>query len=83
MKPNKNFTLDVKDIELIENALNYQINRLAERRRTHVESTIVPESKLEPVKQIDAEITQIRDLLGRIHNQKTWYRPKHGFVGGG
>lgn len=82
MKPNKNFTLDVKDIELIENALNYQISRLVERRRTHVESTIVPESKLEPVKQIDAEITQIRNLLGSIHNQKTWYRPKDGYISG-
>ena len=78
MKPNKNFTLDVKDIELIEHALEYQISRLIERRRTHVESTIIPEGELDSVKQIDAEITVIRELLGRIHNQKTWYRPKNG-----
>lgn len=78
MKPNKNFTLDVKDIELIEHALEYQISRLVERRRTHVESTIIPEGELDSVKQIDAEITQIRNLLGSIHNQKVWYRPKDG-----
>lgn len=83
MAPNENFKLNVNDIDLIENALNYQIGRLAERRRTHVESTIVPEGELESVKEIDAEITVIRELLGRIHNQKVWYRPKHGFVGGG
>ena len=83
MAPNENFKLNVRDIDLIENALNYQIGRLAERRRTHVESTIVPEGELESVKEIDAEITVIRDLLGRLHNQKVWYRPKNGFVGGG
>ena len=78
MKPNKNFTLDVQDVDMIERALEYQIARLLERRRTHVESTIIPEGELESVKQIDVEITTIRNLLGRIHNQKTWYRPKDG-----
>lgn len=77
MKPNKNFILDVNDIDLIENALNYQIGRLLERRLTHIESTIVPEGELESVKEIDAEVTVIRDLLGRIHNQKVWYRPRN------
>ena len=24
------------------------------------------------------EIERIRELLGRIHNQKNWYRPKQG-----
>lgn len=26
---------------------------------------------------------EIQDLLGRLHNQKTWYRPKEGvYIGG-
>lgn len=83
MKPNTNFTLSVNDIDLIENALNYQIGRLSEQRLTHVQSTIVPESELDSVKCIDNEITVIRDLLGRLHNQKVWYRPKNTFIGGG
>lgn len=76
MSPNKNFTLDVEDIKLIEDALHYQLTRLTERRLTHVQSTIIPESDLDSVKEIDAEIRTIYDLLGRIHNQKVWYRPK-------
>lgn len=30
-----------------------------------------------PNSNID-EIERIRELLGRIHNQKNWYRPKQG-----
>lgn len=47
MKPNTQFKLSVRDIELIENALHM------------LEQT-----------------TEVRDLLGRLHNQKNWYRPK-------
>ena len=83
MSPNKNFTLDVQDIDIIENALNYQIGRLIERRLTHVESTIVPESELESVLEIDREVNEIRNLLGRLHNQKVWYRPKNRIYVGG
>ena len=79
---NKNFELGLRDIELIENALEYQMSRLTEQRRTHVESTIVPESELDSVKQIDAGIKELRELLGRIHNQKVWYRPQGVYVSG-
>lgn len=48
MKPNNNFKLSVKDIELIEQAL------------LSMEQT-----------------AEVRDLLGRLHNQKIWYRPKN------
>jgi len=48
-KPNTEFKLSVRDIEIIEDAL-LQIEQTAE----------------------------IQDLLGRIHNQKNWYRPKNG-----
>ena len=53
MKPNTQFKLSVRDIELIENALH----------------------TLEQTKEV-------RELLGKIHNQKNWYRPKEGYVGG-
>ena len=82
-KPNTEFKLTVRDIELIELALNHQLGRLANRRLTHIESTIVPEHELESVKEIDAEVKEIRDLLGRLHHQKNWYRPKDQvYVGG-
>jgi len=76
MSPNENFKLSVNDISLIETGLNYQLTRLSERRLTYVESTVIPEDELPIIKEIDAQITNIRDLLGRIHNQKNWYRPK-------
>jgi hypothetical protein len=83
MKPNKNFTLDVDDIDMIETALSHQLNKLSVRRLTHVQSTIIPEDQLESVKEIDKEIHRIRDLLARLYHQKVWYRPKDKFVGGG
>lgn len=49
MKPNTQFKLTVRDIELIERAL-----------------------------QAQAQTREVRDLLGRIHNQKIWYRPQGG-----
>lgn len=76
MRPNTNFELNVRDIEIIENALNHKLNRLSNSRITAVESTIIPEEKLDSVKEIDAEVREVRDLLGRLHHQKVWYRPK-------
>ena len=82
VKPNTNFKLDIQDIELIEQALEYQITRLLERRKTHVESTIIPEDQLKPVRDIDYQINNIRNLLGNLHNQKNWYRPKGVYISG-
>jgi len=53
-KPNTEFKLSVRDIEIIEDAL-LQLEQTAE----------------------------VRDLLGRIHNQKNWYRPKDAIYVGG
>ena len=77
MRANTSFTLGVDDIKIIEDALFHHMGRLTERRATHVESTVKAESELESVKFIDNEIKNIYDLLGRIHNQKVWYRPKN------
>ena len=53
MKPNTQFELSVRDLELIESALH----------------------ALEQTKEV-------RELLGSLHNQKNWYRPKEGYIGG-
>lgn len=82
VKPNTNFELSVNDIDLIEQALHFQINRLLEQRRTHVESTIIPEDQLTAVVEIDNETNKLRDLLGKIHNQKVWYRPSGVYISG-
>ena len=41
-----------------------------------------PDSVYAP--ELQAEVDEMRDLLGRVHNQKVWYTPKDGrFQGGG
>ena len=73
---NKNFQLTPNDVKIVEDSLNKKIVVLLERRSTMIESTIQPPENIQSVKEYDAEIKVIRDLLGRIHQQKIWYRPK-------
>ena len=72
-KPNTKFELTVEDIEIIETALNAKINRRTRR------AIIDEEADRE---QLLSEANKIRDLLGRLHNQKIWYRPSKGYIGG-
>ena len=81
--PNTNFELGVEDIDIIENALQKELKRLAEHRLSYTQSTIKLEHEIDSVKQIDNEVKDIRDLLGRLHNQKVWYRPKQQIYIGG
>jgi len=71
MKPNNNFELSVRDIEIIESALRAKAGR---RGLAIAEGTVST--------QLHEEMREIQELLGRIHEQKVWYRPK-GFVPGG
>lgn len=63
-KPNYEFKLSVKDIRIIEEALRNKMNRRSERIL-----------KGEDVEMLHVEQKEIADLLGRLHNQKAWYRP--------
>jgi len=72
MKPNLKFELSVKDIKIIEEALNNKVNRRSQRIIEGEDPEILM-----------TEAKEIKDLLGRIHNQKNWYRPSKGvYVGG-
>jgi hypothetical protein len=72
MKPNTTFTLSVKDMKIIEDALR---NKLMRRSQRILEGED-PEILL-------TEAKEINELLGRLHNQKAWYRPSKGiFVSG-
>ena len=76
MKPNDSFKLTVRDIDLIELALQGKISRRAMSVAMDPNSVYATE--------LQDEIDEMRDLLGRIHHQKVWYRPKDGrFQGGG
>jgi hypothetical protein len=82
MKPNKNFELGVSDIELIEESLRKEIRRLNEQRLTLTQSTIKPAHHIAGVNEIDSATKEINNLLGKLHNQKNWYRPKEDYVSG-
>ena len=58
----ENFTLDPNDIELIEHALREKIARHAVKDGTF---DTIPESR--------AQVRQIDNVLGKIHNQKIFY----------
>jgi len=67
LKPNTKFELSVKDIKIIEEALNNKVNRRSQRILEGENPEILM-----------SEAKEIKDLLGRIHNQKNWYRPQQG-----
>ena len=66
MKPNTTFELDVRDIEIIEHALRAK----AGRRGLSI-------AQGETSDKLKEEMDEILELLGRIHDQKVWYRPKN------
>ena len=74
-KYNATFELSLEDMELIENALHRKKQDLAQQLTEDADGT--PEVKP------DDDVRQIHDLLGRLHNQKVFYRPRRGaYVGG-
>ena len=71
MKPNKHFELSGRDIEVIEIALRAKAGRRG-----------IAIAQGDTSDKLKEEMHEIQDLLGRIHNQKVWYKPK-GFTPGG
>ena len=70
-KYNRTFTLTLHDVEQIETALHTRKRVLSERRLALLNSVAVDETA-----NIDGELVEITDLLGRVHNQKIFYRPE-------
>ena len=61
-KPNHQFTLTIRDVEIIEQALRAKAGRRGMSIATGETSP-----------QLREEMTEIQELLGRIHNQKNHY----------
>ena len=60
---NSSFEINIEELELIETALNLWKDELAK-------------TATEPNANQGNEARAIYELLGRLHNQKTFYRPK-------
>lgn len=70
---NSNFELTVEDMDLIETSL----------RQTKAELAAQFDKTGDSAADADEAVRQIHDLLGRLHNQKVFYRPREGaYVGG-
>ena len=75
---NKTFELTIDDLALIEGALHRKKTELSLKRLDAIAGTVDAEPE-----EIDTELRDIHGLLGRLHNQKVFYRPKSGvYVGG-
>ena len=75
-KHNRNFELSINDIDLIEAALHVTKRDLLLERIDGTGSMMPASAKEDPLRQID-------DLLGRLHNQKIFYRlEKEPYLGG-
>ena len=72
---NKNFKLSVEDIELIETALRDKKRELSELAH---EDHCAVRDEVQICEETTEEVRVIHDLLGRLHNQKTFYRPAKG-----
>ena len=77
---NRRFDLTINDIDLIEAALR-ETGRALSSARIDAESDAATDPAA--LAEIDAQARRVHDLLGRLHNQKVFYRPEAGtYVGG-
>lgn len=72
-KYRETFSLQPRDIEIIENALRSELSR-------HASQSLVEERKM----ALNAAATEINQLLAKIYHQKVFYSQvqKTGFPGG-
>ena len=67
---NDRFQIDLEEMDLIEDALRDRVKALSVSQ--------------DATSNIDTarKLRSIKSLLGRLHNQKVFYRPKRGYIGG-
>ena len=75
-KANTEFNLGLRDIDLIEDAINLVIARRSSAMSALAENTLENTTDMSAYREIRHEVAELRELLGRLHNQKTWYRPQ-------
>ena len=75
-KHNTEFNLGLRDIDLIEDAINLVIARRSSAMSALAEDTLENTTDMSAYREIRHEVAELRELLGRLHNQKNWYRPQ-------
>lgn len=69
---NRTFDLTIADVDLIEEALRARGRELSNMRLALSEDN---PAHLESIKVINSDIREGEELLGRLHDQKIFYRP--------
>lgn len=77
---NKNFQLSIHDVDLIEEALRARSRESCKMRRALTDDN---PADMESIRVVEADQRENEELLGRLHNQKIFYRPANQpYVGG-
>ncbi len=77
---NRTFELSVADIDLIEEALRARGRELCQTRRALSDEN---PAHLEAIRVVERDQRAGEELLGRLHDQKIFYRPSQDvYVGG-
>lgn len=77
---NREFDLSIADLDMIEEALRARGRELSGMRLALGDDN---PAHLESIRVIENDQRQNEELLGRLHDQKTFYRPKKAvYVGG-
>ena len=74
-RPNRRFDLSIADVDLIEEALRARGRELSRMCMALSEEN---PAEMEAIRVIKGDIRQGEDLLGRLHDQKVFYRPQAG-----
>ncbi len=69
---NRNFQLTLNDIDLIEESLRARGRELCKLRRTLSDEN---PANLQAISVIEQDQRDGEELLGRLHDQKVFYRP--------
>lgn len=70
---NRRFDLSINDVDLIEEALRARGRELCRMRRALSDDT---PADLESIRVVEQDQRIGEELLGRLHDQKIFYRPK-------
>ena len=68
MKYANSFKVNPQEMEVIEKALNYTLAVCLDELNT------LPQG--EEAETLRSNIREVNELLGSLHNQKNWFRPK-------
>ncbi|MGR3804986.1 hypothetical protein [Marinibacterium profundimaris] len=75
-KYNRNFELGLQDMELIENALQQAKKDLSLKRLRLLAQEMDEATRAAELDDIQTELTETHELLGKLHNQKVFWRPR-------